>query len=225
MIRSEGLDQERFDAALDEQFADDSEVRAAIADYFGVAGGVYTGSLFELMVSTDPHAFAAEDVVALSALSERVPPRVAHWLLGPEGRARTAALLRQVPVDVDIWDDDATPLLEPGGPLSELWDLLQRGCWPGETTANGMGTTRTSKLLAAKRPRLVPVWDGVVSAALPTSASWESMRRTLRDRDRRERIRRLTAAAPSHVSLLRRIDAVVWYRNRRQSGGNSVSAA
>ena len=76
--------QERFEAALDAQFADGSTVRAAIDDYFGTEGGVFTGSLFELLASTDPYAFTAQDLVALHALSEAVPARVAYWLLGRE---------------------------------------------------------------------------------------------------------------------------------------------
>jgi hypothetical protein len=218
-------DQERFEAALDDQFADEAAVRAAVDDYFGLEGGVFTGSLFELLASTDPYAFTAQDMLALGALSEVVPPRVAYWLLGPEGQARSSVLLRRVPLDVDIWSDQAAAVLERGGALWDLWDLLRCGCWPHEDAANQMGTTRISKLLATKRPRLVPVWDGVVSATLPTGDSWHSMRLALRDDLRRECIEELTAAAPSQVSLLRRIDAVVWYRNRRQSPPDRGSAA
>lgn len=217
--------QERFEAALDAQFADGSTVRAAIDGYFGTEGGVFTGSLFELLADTDPYAFTAQDLVALHALSEAVPARVAYWLLGHEGQTRTAVLLRRVPLDVDIWDDEAAALLARGGPLWHLWDLLQRGCWPHEDPANDMGATRISKLLATKRPRLVPVSDSFVSTALPTNHRWAATRQALRDPDRRARIADLTSGAPAHVSLLRRIDAVVWYLNRRQPAASSASPA
>lgn len=221
----ESAAQERFERGLDAQFADERATRVAIDDYFGTEGGVFTGSLFELLTSPDPYAFTAQDLVALSALSESVPPRVAYWLLSPEGQTQTAALLRRVPPDLDIWHAEAEHLLARGGPLWDLWDLLQRGCWPHENPANEMGTTRTSKLLATKRPSMVPVWDGVVSAALPTRNSWVAMRNALCNADRRERIEHLTSGAPPHVSLLRRIDAVIWYRNRRGSVAGSDDSA
>jgi Family of unknown function (DUF6308) len=57
----------------------------------------------------------------------------------------------EIPVDVEIVDVDPQKL-SAESPAGQLWELL-RGA------RDGVGPTRTSKLLAAKRPRLLPIWD------------------------------------------------------------------
>ena len=206
-----------FADRLSDEFSDDAGVRRAIADYFAPAGSAtFTGSQFEVIADTGrPNEITAADLVAVSMLSVDVPPRVSRWILGEEGHEAVAGLLSQVPVDMDIWDPEAPKLLSKGGPLWDLWDLLDAANWPTRIKGNGMGPTRLSKVLAVKRPRLVPVWDSVVGAVLgPIDGFWEDMRLALTDPSMRSRIEDLTSDAPDHVSLLRRVDAVVWSRNR-----------
>ena len=77
-----------------------------------------------------------------------------------------------------------------------------------------MGPTTISKLLAAKRPRLVPVTDSVVVKTLPSAGHWAAFANALKDRDIRTTVEQATSEAPAHLSLLRRIDVVVWMLNR-----------
>jgi hypothetical protein len=77
-----------------------------------------------------------------------------------------------------------------------------------------MGPTTISKLMAAKRPRLVPVWDSVVSRVLhrsPGDAHWAALAWALDDDDLRATLAHLSAAgAPKGTALLRRLDALLW---------------
>lgn len=77
-----------------------------------------------------------------------------------------------------------------------------------------MGPATTSKLLAAKRPRLVPIVDSVIKSVLPSKAHWAAFADALADQGRRRKIEAATSA-PGHLSLLRRIDIAIWMRHRR----------
>jgi hypothetical protein len=205
-----------FAERLRQQFEDEVAVREALDAYFASDGDVFTGSRFELVADfSHPDEFTARDLVAVSMLSVEVPPRVAYWLLSAEGQLATRPLLASVPTTVDIWDAVASGLLARGEPLWGLWDLLNRAAWPHPEAGNGMGPTTISKLLAAKRPRLVPVWDSVIERVLgPIDGFWDDMHGALTHDELRAFICDATVDAPPHVPLLRRIDAVIWYRNR-----------
>jgi len=141
----------------------------------------FTGRRFyELWDASRPDEITARDVVAVSTLGVTVPPAVAIWLLNDEGARATRALLDQIPTDRDIWDAD--DLLERGRAAWDLWDVLETACWPEKRRGNGMGSTTISKLLATKRPRLVPIWDSVVRSLFPPVQNyWEAFRCALGD--------------------------------------------
>lgn len=212
-----------FTARLREQFTDKDAVHTAVEKYFSLSGDTFTGSQFELLCdAAEPNTITADDLVAVTMLSVDIPARVSRWLLGAEGCSSVGALLQQIPTDVDIWDPQAADLLRKDGPAWTLWYLLRRASWPAMRSGNDMGPARTSKLLAAKRPRLIPIWDSVVRTTLgPVEDHWQDFREALLDEDLRSVIIELTASAPEHVSLLRRIDAVVWYLNRHLRDGRA----
>src|SRR6185312_4474196 len=159
--------------------------------------------------TAEPHRFTAKDIVAVSMLSVNVPASVTVWLLVDEGIDRTHDLLRRIPVDLDIWD--AAEHIEPDSPLWRLWLLRME--------QKGVGITICSKLLAAKRPRLVPVQDSVVNGLFqPHDDFWKAMAFTLAKPDDRAMIVAATDNAPPEISLLRRIDIVLWMLNRRGMG-------
>jgi hypothetical protein len=148
-------------------------------------------------------------------LSVSIPPRPARWLLSDEGTAKVAALLERVPLDIKIYEPEAGAVLARGGPLWDLWDLLNIANWPAMDSGNGLGgSTRRSKLLHAKRPHLVPIYDSVVETLLPTDNHWEAFRHALSDPKTRRSIEQVTSCAPSHLSLLRRVDIVLWWVGR-----------
>lgn len=79
----------------------------------------------------------------------------------------------------------------------------------------GVGWVTAHKLCARKRPKLLPVYDRVVKAALQPRRKdfWIPLRETLRASDkivpRLEEVKRL-AQIPDEVSLLRVLDVAVW---------------
>jgi hypothetical protein len=100
------------------------------------------------------------------------------------------------------WDagDD---LIGPGSPADQLWELL-RSLDEGEDTGR-QGVT-AGKLLARKRPHLIPVYGSQVKAQarLEGDASWwQSLRCALRDETLRARLVELRhqARVPAAVGL------------------------
>ncbi|HEX3650937.1 MAG TPA: DUF6308 family protein, partial [Pseudonocardiaceae bacterium] len=102
-----------------------------------------------------------------------------------------------------------------GSPAWESWDLLRR-CG---------GTNRwvsANKLLARKRPHLLPVYDSVVRAQLHHPANiWECLWSWFHGRpDRETAVQALQGEVDGigHVSLLRCLDVVLWMRGAAASG-------
>ena len=216
-----------FVERLRAQFEDGVEPRRLTDEYFDASGAGFTGSQFGLIVHlTRPNEFTADDFAAVSTLSVTVPARATIYLLSEEGVERTSELLSDVPTDIDIWHDDAAELVARGGPAWQLWNLVRTASWPapvGEVGHNDVGPTIASKLLAAKRPRLVPIVDSVVREALgPDVSKWSSWREALLDQPLRDLIVDRTSSAPEGISLLRRIDVVVWMRNRPRRKSNDA---
>ena len=170
----------------------------------------YSGSQFEAMaaLNSDPNSIGPADFTAASMLSVNIPAQAAIRLLSRDANEITA-LLHQIPVDVDIITIAPNDLV-PGGPASLLWQLLRRG-------NDGMGRTRTSKLIAAKRPRLIPIWDSFVEQAtrLDTSDYWRQFQAVLAADDRAiwtwlTQIRSAVLNVPAAVSNLRILDVLLW---------------
>ncbi len=162
----------------------------------------FTGRWFEHFGSVgDPNRFDASDLVAVETLSVQVPTEAAAKLLVTEPD-RFNELLRQIPLSVDIWDASRETLQD--GPAAELHTLLR--------TLPGVDWVIAGKLLAAKRPRLIPILDNKVKDLLqpPTSRFWISMWDELSDESRRVTVAQVCADAPADVSLLRRIDVALW---------------
>lgn len=68
------------------------------------------------------------------------------------------------------------------------------------------------KLMAAKRPRLIPILDNRVSDFLkpPDGLFWVSLHDELSEESCRAAIAQACKSAPPWVSLLRRIDVAMW---------------
>ncbi|MFF7756009.1 DUF6308 family protein [Streptomyces sp. NPDC007971] len=197
----------------------------AIADlrnYFGIGvppGGMpFTGSRFEHLAGGGDRPevadrFTAEDLVAVQTLSVTVPAPVALDIL--EGRlgARLSGLLQAIPRDIDMVDAEADVLAE-GSPADQAWSLL--------CAQYGVDWVIAGKLLARKRPRLLPVYDKVVRCALgrPRPSFWLALHAALRENDRalhRELLAlRQVAGVPETVSALRICDVAVWMGHRAE---------
>jgi hypothetical protein len=170
----------------------------------------YSGSRFEAIaaLNTDPYSIGPADFIAAAMLSVDIPAQAAIRLLGPDA-AEITDLLKQIPVDCDMIDIDPDELIT-GSAVSKLWSVLRRG-------KDGMGRTRTSKLIAAKRPRLIPIWDSFVEQAtgLDTSDYWRQFQSVLTADDHAvwkwlTDVRDLAPNVPNEVSNLRILDVLLW---------------
>jgi hypothetical protein len=169
----------------------------------------YTGARFDTFARQSPvDVFTATDIVAVEMLAVRVPARTSIWLLDDDG-GHVGALLRQVGAETPIWSDALD--LSSSGALWQLWDLIRAAGALG-------GHVVRSKLLAAKRPHAVPIYDQHVAAALgaPVGAYWTYWYDRLsgaagqRLRDAAEQV--AAGAGRSDLSVLRTLDVVIWMR-------------
>jgi hypothetical protein len=153
-------------ARLTEILEDDQACRD-LRRYFGVGLGPgelppFTGSRFELLDGGGDRAdtcnrFTAADILSIEMLSVQLPPLVALDLLEGTLGEEATVFLKQIPTSVSLWDNDAGELIKDGGPADGLWRLLE--------SQGGVGWVTTGKLLARKRPSLIPVYDNVVRCA------------------------------------------------------------
>ncbi|MCX5326827.1 DUF6308 family protein [Streptomyces sp. NBC_00120] len=187
--------------------------------YFGTSlvheAAPFTGSRFEHLAGggdREPVAnvVTADDLIAVQTLSVRIPAQVALDLLEGDLGLRLATMLSDIPFDVDMVEVEAADLSK-GAPADTAWRVL----WDQP----GIGWVTAGKLLARKRPRLLPVYDQVVRCILgrPTSF-WLDLHGALRADNHalhRELLGlRQAADLPVTVSALRVCDVVLWMHHR-----------
>lgn len=179
--------------------------------YFASRGdGGFTGAYFERLGGGGyrpevADVFTAEDLVAVSMLSVRVEGRAAIELL--LGRSfRLTELLRAIPTDVRLGEltvDD----------LGDTW--APRALYRELRSIESIGPTTASKLLARKRPHLVPVYDTVVDRELSLVKGdlWKPLQAWL-IADGGANERHLTQvrdrAGVPDISVLRIFDVLAW---------------
>ncbi|MEV0866626.1 DUF6308 family protein [Brachybacterium paraconglomeratum] len=191
---------------------------------------LFSGSTFDTFApDRNPRdAFTGEDFLATGLLGVHVPGEAIVKLLHDEGLKQDLEYqLQRLPSDVDLSDLNEAAFQRLMGakdsPGFVLWDMIR-----GNPAATGsrdhvrMGPTLTSKLLARKRPRLMPIWDSRVSDQIGMTNSadhWIGMWEVLTaDNDAlRKRLVAIRANAQidaSKVSLLRTFDVVVWHADK-----------
>ncbi|OBK23801.1 hypothetical protein A5634_05040 [Mycobacterium asiaticum] len=191
--------QRRFAFDLADWFEANAERIAKDLDRYFTS---FTGRWFEHFAALgDPNRFEASDLLAVEALSVQVPPEAAAKLLLTEPD-RFNALLRRISRSADIWNVPRETLQV--GPAAELHTMLR--------TLPDVDWVIAGKLLAATRPRFIPILDNKVKNLLqpPTSRFWISMWDELSDDSRRTTVAEVCANVPADVSLLRRIDVAIW---------------
>lgn len=159
------------------------------------------------------YQFTAEDLIAVSMLSVRIDGYHALHVLDYQAR-ELSNLLAQIPVDIALQDPQAAPLITQGGPAWRLWDAV-RSIRPRPGYA-GVGAIRASKLLARKRPHLLPVYDNrvrnVLGRAWPDNEWWDDLRWQLINHQafvpHLQAVR--SRAGADHMSLLRVFDVMCW---------------
>jgi hypothetical protein len=192
--------------------------------YFGQASGSgqhYTGRHFERFTGGDmassENQVTAADVLALTFLSikEGLPDLAMDVLEVHE--EEISGLLAQIPARVPMHEAPWS-VFDKGSPAYQLWELLCRcGGKHRWVTAN--------KLLARKRPHLLPVYDQRVKATLGgTTTVWACLWTWFaKDPTRVDAVAALRAEVGDidDISLLRCIDVVLWMR---RSGEETAGA-
>jgi Family of unknown function (DUF6308) len=194
-----------FAIDLGEWFSDNrTQVREDLKRYFGgTAGDRFSGRWFERFAAIgDPNRFEASDALAVEALSVKVAPESAAKLFLAEPD-RFNKLLGKIPPHRDLWELERS-VIEPGSAAHDLHEALDDLPKVGWVTAG--------KLMAAKRPRLIPILDKEVKRLLrpPKGQFWLAMYDQVADDRRRATIEEVCANAPDEVSVLRRIDVALW---------------
>lgn len=190
---------------LGDWFSDKApEIQENLKCYFGgERDSRFTGRWFEHFASaSSADQFESADILAVKALSVTVPIESAARLIVSEAD-RFNKPLTKIPKDVDLWQV-ARSEVEPQSSSVELHAALK--------SLDGVGYVTAGKLLAAKRPRLIPILDSKVEQLLqpPPNRFWVTMRNQLTDEARRRTIDDVCIGAPRRVSLLRRIDVALW---------------
>jgi len=181
--------------------------------------GKYTGAYFESMVgdNSSPDRFDVVDVVSLWTLSVEPSASIIATITGPDF-TEAEPVLRQWPDrDLAELDEDEILHLNSSATESDLYAYPGLGAvWDVVIAVHGMGQTTTSKLLAKKRPKLVPIFDTVVASELGLTGSgqhWLLMHHLLRANDfaLRNRLQELTETeAGRGLSQLRVFDILAW---------------
>lgn len=191
------------------------------------SGHIRTGAFFDTWAGGGdaPDAvnrLTADDLVAVTLLGEDIKGPAALGLLGTHA-APIARLLEQIPADLDmagVAPEDFARCYGKDSAAWQLWDVV-RGYAGGQWR---MGAVKTSKLLARKRPRLIPVWDPAAARAadLDTSLTYWADWHTLLTADDGALARRLAsvqeaAGLPVRISALRAMDVILWMDAKQRS--------
>lgn len=177
-----------------------------LVEQFFDTDGPFAAKTFDTLPDNDRDRFTATDLLAVTLLDVALPPPSVRSLLETDAD-KFSGLLAAVPDDVDLWnlsDDDLAH-------AEALYWALRK--------LPKVGRTRASKLMARKRPRLIPVVDSVIIEALNLGDdSWVALRACLSDPGVRDSIEAIRPdnAPTSSISTLRLLDAAVWLR-RSQS--------
>jgi hypothetical protein len=94
----------------------------------------------------------------VQCLNVAVPAQVSLNLLEGHLGIQVSGLLRNIPATVELGESGARDHVLPRSPADQAWQLLKE--------QDGVGWVIAGKLMARKRPRLIPVWDHVVRCAM-----------------------------------------------------------
>ncbi len=186
---------------------DAPSVAHLVAAYFDRDRG-FAADTFDTLQPNAPSMIAVADILALTTLDVRVPPRTLRLWLATEGASRHFEMLLGIDPEVRLWDEGkgAEHALKEAG---ALWTHLQRQSY-------GVGPVIAGKLLTRKRPHLIPVYDSVVKRWMGRPMRfWLPLRRALQREP--SLVGRLEELRPPgvEVSTLRLLDVAVWMLESR----------
>lgn len=200
----------------DEEYATRLVKRYLATDSAGRAR--YSGADFERLGGGGDRpetafTFTAEDLLAVSMLSVRIDGYHALHVLHYQARELNG-LLAAIPPDVTLTDPQAAGLIAEDGPAQALWQAI---CdIHSRPEYDRTGPVAAGKLLARKRPHLIPVYDSRVKKVLSRPridrSWWHDLRAQLiKDHELVSQLKSVRGGANAgHMSLLRVFDVMCW---------------
>lgn len=175
------------------------ESRQLVSRYYDEKG-TFAGRLFDQLGQNPPNVFTRDDLLAVTLLDVQFTPTGIRSILGSEADVLAEELSR-LPPNLALWDADDAQL-----------DTCAEPLWRRLVAITGVGEVIAGKLLARKRPRLIPIVDQVVIRVLGPAPEnyWRGIRGALQDTARRERIVALRSDDSKGISQLRLLDTLVW---------------
>lgn len=199
-----------------------------VNEYFKVVKNgrpLYPGSMFERFENdsnlTRPNEITSDDLLSLSFLSIKVKPHAIQGIRGELAQVLTE-LLAEIPQTLrfeDLSDEEFDKYLGPKSPAQEIWNLLRNKDKPWN-----VGQTTASKIMARKRPHLIPIYDYVVAQAVGLDGSlhqWDWWHQAFTNKKKpvlKEQLEEIrTSSGQHHLSLLRVLDIILWMHGRNAS--------
>ena len=178
----------------------------------------YSGAYFERIGGGGDrpevaYQFTAEDLLAVTMLSVRIEGYHALHVLNYQAQ-ELSSLLTQIPLAIALQDPEAEALIAEDGPAWKLWEAI-RHIKP-RADDDSIGPITAGKLLARKRPDLLPVYDnrvrGVLGRPRPDNSWWHDLRcQLVNDHELVHELESVRARADAgHMSLLRVLDVMCW---------------
>ena len=181
-----------------------------VAAYYAPRSG-FAGAMFDQFGDNPDDRFTADDFVAASLLDVRFGPASVEALLVEHAGDRWLAEIPNDP-STALW----TTALHPKSAPWKLWNFL--------TEIEDVGPTRASKLLARKRPHLMPILDSVITKSLSLGHGdrWKTLSEVL-DKPTRDALAGLSEAADGAApSILRLLDVLTWMRSSESERARDV---
>jgi hypothetical protein len=189
-----------------------SHLDQAVDRYYDHRFG-FAGYSFEPLNDDHTDEITSEDLLAVTLLDVSWKPSAVRALLD-EKAEKVSELLHNVNSKATLWSDDGGRELVNAEPL---WEFVME--------LPGVGPTTTSKLLARKRPGLVPITDSVIVSAVGTSGrTWSTLRYCFQDPDFRQLVDTLRPDGANSVSLLRIFDVAIWMLYSESTAARKVRA-
>ncbi|NJC70824.1 hypothetical protein HC031_14020 [Planosporangium thailandense] len=176
----------------------DPKTPKLVAAFYHPANG-FAGDTFLALAPNEPNVITIPDLLAVTLLEVRFWPTAVRTILpGGELDDKIQQHLAAIPLGVPLWEATDVHLAW----AESLWKLLNTKQVPG------VGKSIAGKLLARKRPDLIPIVDNVIAKKLNCASMtyWTTYREVLTCEERRQR---LSALRPG-TSTVRVLDTVMW---------------
>ena len=166
----------------------------------------FEGNLLERIGENHPTSVTIDDLLAITMLDVSVNPRgIRRLVYDADVSKKITAFLEDIPLNVDIWNAPKG-VLGSDGSAQGLWRYLKKpGTRVSEVTAG--------KLLARKRPQLIPIVDSVIKGVIQVEPAdeWDFFASYLSQPLRRQKLATLMPSdLDPKVSILRLLDVALW---------------